>query len=471
MGRRANVLIAGGSGFWSNNTHCAAMVALRMKGVEARLVGVCDPIDPHSARDRPNLRALVNEDSPQWIDPATMDSGELEDRLDRLHYEEHIDVLITATNPVHHYFYTKWAVKNRINAICDKPLVAVPDASFDLHSAKQIWRAYLDVRKEILKARRENEAFSIICPLRRRAMAPFMQIASGLSEVHLKTGEGISHANVIQSCGIHKFPAELTNGGAHGYLDGIGSLSHSSYHYLDAMAWYLSAAPGETEEIEVSMPYLSRIRDYLDSGDHARLMRLVEGGMVPDWDVDLPERVLNAERDMTFHLKLLDGDGRQRGLMNYTCNYTTFTPRTQRFDGNIVEYANERNGGRMSHLYIDVHQGALQNFQLVKNDVVFRGHSILLNRRIHPRLGQDSLNQRFDDAYEKNAITVKEMVAAFIQKSAGMDHERAHLGMAQPYEGQALTNRLYSKFYELMAAQASGKEDEVDRRIRLGDIV
>lgn len=41
----------------------------------------------------------------------------------------------------------------------------------------------------------------------------------------------------------------------------------------------------------------------------------------------------------------------------------------------------------MSQIYFDIHQGALQNWQLIKNDVVFFGNNIHIKGRLHPTLG------------------------------------------------------------------------------------
>ncbi len=457
MNGKVNVVVAGGSGYWSDKTHLTAIMDLKRQGLDVRLAGVCDTEAHDSPNIRPNLRVLLRMDSPLWINARNKDQEEVDRELDRLHHEVGIDLLIVATNSVHHYPYSSWAIRNGVNVACDKPLVVTRNASFDAKSAEQIWSQYIALREEVLKAKEKNSMFMAICPLRRRAMPLFMDIAHQLEEVQNGTGESIRYMSLIVNGGLHKYPLELRKGGAHGYLDGVGSLSHSSYHYIDLIAWYLSLAGGKVSEIEVELPYLFRVGDYVRMRGYGKLMELIEGNASLDLAIALPEAVLNSEQDFTFHLKLKDGEGRINGLVSYTCNHTTFTPRTQRYEDGVTEYAQSRTGGRMSQVYLDIHQGPMQNIQLIKNDVVFSGNTITVNRRVHPMLGSDVMHQEFEDAYVEGAITPVDMISNFIRYSGGMEFDQGVLDITAKYEDQVLTNRLFSKFYELIARQASGE--------------
>lgn len=453
--KKANVVVAGGCGQWSDKTHLAAIMDLKRQGIDVRLVAVCDTINPSSAKNRPNLSELVRLDAPLWIDAGSKDYCAIMKELDRIHQGIGIAAFIVATNPVYHYGYSAWAINNGINVSCDKPLVVTRNAASDLERAEQIWPQYLELRRRVLKAKERDERYMAVCPLRRRSMPMFVNIADSLAAVHSETGEGIRYLNMIVNGGLHKYPIELMHDGAHGYLDGVGSLSHSSYHYVDLLAWYISSAMGKTYELEIELPYLFRLRDYIDMRGYSTLMKLIEGNTSLDVNVQLPEAVLNSEQDFTFHMKLKDTDRKLTGLVSYSCNHTTFTPRTQRYDSTLAEHAESKSGGRMSQLYLDIHQGALQNIQLVKNDVVFFGNTITTTKRVHPVLGSD-VKDSVGDAYVNGAITPSEMVGNFIRYSAGMDFDRTVLDATTRYEDQVFTNRIFSKFYELMAKQAAG---------------
>lgn len=457
MNAKANVVVAGGNGYWSDKTHLAAIVELKRQGFDVNLVGICDTVNPALMANRPNLETLLKSDSPTWINARDKSQQLVEKELDRLHREVGIDAFIVATNPIYHYAYTAWAIRNGINVSCDKPLVVTRNASFDLESARNIWKQYSELREAILKAKEHDGEFIAITPLRRRAIPLFVDTANQLEEVYNKTGEGIRYFSLTVNGGLHKYPLELMNGGAHGYLDGVGSLSHSSYHYIDLIAWYLSCAGGNISKIEVELPYMFRVQDYVSMHGYRKLMELVEGNNSLDIDVALPVAVLNSEQDFTFNIKLKDENGLLNGLVTYTCNHTTFTPRTQAYNKDVNEYAESKVGGRMSQVYIDIHQGALQNIQLIKNDVVFFGNTVTVNRRVHPALGSDDIHQEFDDAYVREATTPIDMIGNFIKYSSGMSFDQEMLDATTKYEDQEFTNKLFSMFYERIAADAESK--------------
>src|SRR5262249_1051778 len=152
-----------------------------------------------------------------------------------------------------------------------------------------------------------NPNYRFCTPLRRRALSPFVTIAESLQSIHKRTGEGITYVNAIINSGVHRYPVEFLKGGAHGYLDGVGSLSHSSYHYLDVIAWYLQCAPGSIAKIGITLPYIIRVRDYIARQGYSQLLQLNgENSSVVAPDITLPNRVLNAELDFTIHLHLYD---------------------------------------------------------------------------------------------------------------------------------------------------------------------
>ncbi len=105
----------------------------------------------------------------------------------------------------------------------------------------------------------------------------------------------------------------------------------------------------------------------------------------------------------------------------------------------------------MSQVYFDVHQGAMQNWQLVKNDVVFEENKIRLVRRLHPSLGEAYTEEYYRDAYDSQTITPKDLFSSFVKKSIGVKIESEHDKHLQLLETQALTHRIFSASYELIA--------------------
>ena len=264
--RQIKIIVAGGSGLWAEKNHFSSLLALKDEGVDVKVVAICDPINPVETEPtevRDNLKKVLEFDQPLWIDPTGFSENELTERLDRLQDEVGLSGIIISTNPTYHFIYCKWALSRGVNILCDKPLVTYSNSSFDVQSARIAQSQYEELLSDYHERKKLNPSFIFCSPLRRRALTPYVKVANGLREVFEATGEGVRYMNVVVNGGIHKYPAEYGKGGAHGHLDGIGTLSHSSYHYLDVIAWYLSVARGKIATLELLTPYVLRVSEYL----------------------------------------------------------------------------------------------------------------------------------------------------------------------------------------------------------------
>jgi hypothetical protein len=449
-----SVIIAGGSGFWAEQNHFPAIIQMKKLDIPVKVVAIIDKKNISTTEKRPNLEKIIQSDNPVWISPFNKSQKELTEELKLYLKKQPCQAIIISTNPVHHFFYLKWAIDNGINVICDKPFVVEKNSSHILENALLTQKNFEKIEQLYKKEKIKNNKFILSTPLRRRALAPFLDIAKNLNTVYKKTGEGISYMNVINNGGLHRYPIEFLKGGAHGYLDGVGSLAHSSYHYIDIIAWYLQLAQGEIEKIKVSLPYVFRVRDYLKTKKFKKLKELIEENPSSIRDqINLPKAVLLSELDFTFNLELLNKKSHPIGLVSYTSNHTSYTPRLTSYNPKTIDHAHELKGGRMSHLYIDIHQGALQNWQLMKNDVVFHGNEISTIGRQHPKLGKILKKKVYSEAYDKNTISPKDLIVSFIKYSGGLKISKKHFDLLSNFEGQRLTNRLFSKFYEGIALE------------------
>ena len=457
--KKVNFIMIGGSGHLCELNHYPAILSLKNEGIGARVVAICDPLDPrsidasHYKVGRKNLNSILDSDNPLWINPTEYkDPAALTSYLNQIAKELDINVVIIATNPSYHYFYADWAVSAGINVLCDKPLIVVPDSSWKPEQAKLIEERFESLYKKVEEAQRINPDYRLSTPLRRRALTPFVTIAENLQSIYEKTDEGISYITAVINSGVHRYPIEFLKGGAHGYLDGIGSLSHSSYHYLDVIAWYLQSAPGKIAKIGITLAYISRVKDYLAKQGYGQMMQLNdEDPSIVEQDITLPESVLNAELDFAIHLHLYDEHDGKIGLISYASNHTTFSPRTTKYAPEMLDHTNDENGGRMSQIYFDIHQGSVQNWQLIKNDVVFEENKIETTQRLHSTLGVSHRNIKYSDAYDSETVTLKDLFISFAKKTVGIDVPEHHDEHLQILSTQRLTHRIFSATYELIA--------------------
>lgn len=478
MGQKINFLIIGGSGHLCELNHYPAIRSMNKEGIATRVVAICDPQDPRSTNSdhykvgRENLNAILSSDNPLWVNPADYTEHELKHRLSEIATKEKVDVVVIATDPTYHYFYADWAVSAGISVLCDKPLIVVPDASWKPEKAKLIEKRFQSLYKKVQKAQKVNPDYCLCVPLRRRALSPFVTIAESLRSVYDDTNEGITYMTAVINSGVHRYPIEFLKGGAHGYLDGVGSLSHSSYHYLDVIAWYLQCSPGKVAKISITLPYVARVRDYLARQGYSQLLQLNnEDPSLVASDITIPDRVLNAELDFTVQMHLYNNSNNKIGLITYTSNHTTFSPRTTKYDPQMLDHTNDENGGRMSHIYFDIHQGSVQNWSLLKNDVVFEGNEIEITQRLHSKLGKSHTSMQYADAYDSETVTLKDLFTSFSKKSVGIPVPKEHEEQLQLLHTQILTHRIFSAVYELIAQDyvdpGSRKEIIIDIKRKL----
>jgi hypothetical protein len=471
---KVNFFVAGGSGHWCELNHYPAILALKKEGIDARVAVICDPIDPYKTNSahykvgRKNLEQVLASDKPLWVNPYEYPKVELRKRLAKLFNEESINIAIVATDPTWHYFYADLVVENGINILCDKPLIVVPNSSWDMNQAMLIEQRFQSLLDKVKKNQKQNPNYRFCTPLRRRALTPFVKIANNLSKIHSETNQGLTYMTAIINGGVHRYPVEFLKGGAHGYIDGVGSLSHSSYHYLDVIAWYLQSAPGDIATIELTLPYVSRVGDYLRKQGYQHLMHInnEDPSVVVD-GVELTNSILNAELDFTIHITLFDKDRNQLGLFSYTSNHSTFTSRKTKYDPEMLDHTNDKDGGRMSQIYFDVHQGALQNWLLIKNDIVFDGNTIEITQRLHPELGNPYLKEEYTDAYDSQTVTPKDLFVSFVKKSIGLPVPDVHDEHLQLLTTQELTHRIFSASYELLAQKYAEPSKMHNIRIEL----
>ena len=468
INKTVNILIIGGTGFWSRQNHIPSLTSLKKEGVPLKIVAICDTTNPFNRDNKGFSTSLFQSDLPKWID-AKKNIKNIFLELDKINREQKFDLMLIATNPIYHYEYAVWGLKRMINVICDKPIVVAKNSSFNYNQACSIYNKFTELKKLVKKAQNKNKDYIFSTPLRRRVLSPFLYIADNLKEVYKTTEEGIRHMNVIINNGINKYPIELFDPGAHGYINGVGSLSHSSYHYIDIMAWYLAIAPGKTKRIQIETPYVFRIKDYLDNEGYKCIQNLIEVKDLPKNSI-FSKAILASELDFKFNMRLLDKYNKLTGSISFSNNHTSFTPRLTQYNPAKLEYANEVNGGRMSQIYFDIHQGAIQNFQLIKNDVVFTKNEIKLFIRKHPRLGSKYTEKIYRDAYTKNTFTPRDLIKSVVKQIAGFPVDRSVLTKLAKIDNQILTNKIFSAFYELIANEyliKKGRNKPISKTIEL----
>jgi hypothetical protein len=455
--KKVNIAIIGGSGYWSDRNHNKNILELKDK-LEIQLTAIVDPTDPRTVNINNNTLKLCDIDNTVWLNPR--DFQNTDELVKNLKEKYGVNLVIIASSPCAHFEYGMSCLKYGINVICDKPILSNYNASTDIVAASRIREKYNELLGAYYLARKQHPNLMFHSILRRRSLESFTKVASELDTVYKKTKAGINNMTILINGGVCKLPAELSNPGAHGYLDGVGSLSHSAYHYLDAIAWFISKAPGKTVEIVPKLNYVTRIKDYLDAQTYMPVANSINVSSESLLRPKLSKETLGCELNVGFTFLMKDKENIQVGIMSLLFNHISFTTRTSNYDKLIREPGDHKGGGRMSQSFIDVHQEGLQNWQIMKNDVALDDNTILLQGRRHPSIKGDRFEyQKYENAYD-TGISMKELLAhAF--KSIMEEKDLVGHSIVRELPEERLAVDIYTACYELIARDYNNESLQV----------
>jgi hypothetical protein len=457
MRKILNIAVIGGSGFWADGGHFRHITEAReSSNYEVKIVAIVDPIDPYkqSFDLKVYLQQVLQKDAPEWIKPEDYKNTSkliayLKDRLG-------VDLVVVASTPVSHYDYAVSCVKQHVHIICDKPIVSSRNSSYNVRAAKSINKKFHTLCTEYEKSLKDDPRLLCSSMLRRRGLDNFTEIADDLRDVYAHTGAGIDNMSVIVNGGKYLYPAELITGGAHGYLEGLGSLSHSAYHYIDLIAWYISSAKGNVEYLQPRLNYVLRVKDYMRSQSYMHLWELNSEKSPPLDSGRLSRSILESELNTSYTINLLNKKKETLGSIHFNFNQLSFSPRTLPAT-NGEDPGDLPGGGRMSNFIIDIHQSGLLNHYLYKNDTVFEPYNIEAKIRKHPGLASKgvSKSKSVDEPYDKGT-TLTDAYNDLFSYLAG-DQEILSGPVIRPIISERLTTELYGVFYELLAKPNTNK--------------
>lgn len=449
MKKSVKIAIVGGSGYWSDRNHHKNILELKSI-IPTELCVVVDLINPRSVEINENANKLCAIDNTAWINPHDFQSTD--ELVKHLKNKYEIDLVIIASSPCTHFSYGISCVKYGINVICDKPILNNYNASTDIVAASSIWEEYNELLRAYQVARKQHPNLLFHSILRRRSLESFTTVARELHKVYKKTKAGINNITVLLNGGVCKLPAELSNPGAHGYLDGVGSLSHSAFHYLDAIAWFISKAPGNTYKIIPRLNYVTRVRDYLNAEAYmpvaSRIDLSQEGLLTPK----LSKETLGCELNTGFTLKMQNQQGVQIGIISLLFNHISFTARVNDYDKSVREPGDHKGGGRISQSFIDIHQDGLQNWQILKNDLALDSNTIHIHGRRHPSIEGDSYEyHKYENAYEAG-IKMKDLLGQALSHIIEGKDLKGHPIIRELPEEKLAVN-IFASCYELVARE------------------
>lgn len=459
MGSKIRIAIVGGAGFWANDGHLRNIhkAVVEEPNIDAKVVALVDPINPRlqSGERKEHLERILLTDDPLWVNTSSHnDISSIVKALKNMR----VNLVIVASPPVYHAEYVLECIKNDINVVCDKPIISRKNASHDAKAASSISEDLDIICKEYVKSLSRNPRLLCVSILRRRGLSGFSKVAKELKSVHEASGAGINNMSIIVNSGKYLHPNELTLSGAHGYHDGIGSLSHSAYHYIDILSWYMSIAHGAAQYLRPRLSHVMRVHDYMESSSY-KLTPLFKNSsaQIPQ----LSDSILKSELNTSYSIEILDKNLRLLGNILFTFNQLSYCPRTLPQLSNNLDPGNYSGGGRISNCIIDIHQGAMQNCYIYKNDTVFEPYTLNTKITKHPSLisnpGVTESNSSIVDPYE-NGHTLADAYKDLFNYLSDSKFQTIQSPVLRPLSEERMATDLYSNFYELLSNENSIRE-------------
>jgi len=211
-------------------------------------------VDIHSQKDIIGAYLKKNNFKLEMYYISDLDQYKISKKLDKfltnLIEKYKIDSVIISTEPLVHYKYAKWALRHNLNILMDKPVTAEKDLSTDIQKALKLKTDYCELKNIYLDKKKQGfiRAFSLMS--QRRFHPAYILAKNKIKEVFDLTNCPITSIQISHSDGQWRMPSEIIEQNYHPYNQGYGKCSHSGYHSLDMINWFMDATLKKDKKID-----------------------------------------------------------------------------------------------------------------------------------------------------------------------------------------------------------------------------
>ena len=171
--------------------------------------------------------------------------------LDNIVNKGKIKGVIISTEPLAHMVYARWALKNRLSILMDKPISTHMWISTNVKMGKKLISDYQELLHLYNEARKERPEIVFALMAQRRFHPVFNLIKSKIKEVYERTRCPITSIQAFHGDGQWRFPTEIIDQIYHPYCQGYGIVSHSGYHTIDIVSWFMEGCDKNPTEMEI----------------------------------------------------------------------------------------------------------------------------------------------------------------------------------------------------------------------------
>lgn len=140
--------------------------------------------------------------------------------------------LIISTEPKGHFMYLKFALKNNINVLTDKPITVTKNMT-SLKSIEKVRKQYYEILE---LAKHSKGTCKVMC--QRQYHQAYEKIKETLTNVVNQYQMPITYVDIFHSDGAWEMPHDMLKEN-HPYCFGYGKLFHSGYHFIDLLSDFI----------------------------------------------------------------------------------------------------------------------------------------------------------------------------------------------------------------------------------------
>ena len=278
--------------------------------------------------------------------------------------ENGVSGVIIATEPMIHKAYAKWALKQGLNILLDKPITTRENIVSDINQAKGIVQDYDELLSDYYNLQTTRDTVFMVNS-QRRFHKGFQFAIQKIKEVAEITNCPINFIQAYHSDGQWRFPSEIVTQEYHPYCFGYGKASHSGYHIFDTALEFYKASTNSKKQATDFDVYSSFIQpngffEQFGKDDYNKLFK-EDIDHQDRWDTDKIYDQCKAfgELDLSSIITL-----KKKGVsianININLVHNGFAGRTWIKPGEDLYKGN----GRIKHESYHIQQGPFQSIQI-----------------------------------------------------------------------------------------------------------
>lgn len=379
------VLIIGGAGFWARATYLPAIGGAAQSWHISALADLPDAIESLLGSD------LYPEDVRRGAPTLIPLSGKTDDDLKVLESAiatDMPDLIVICSPPETHFSYLQWALNKGCDVVCDKPIVALAQQFASPVASETLRTQYAIVRAAQARSRHwRHQARSCLVfhPLRRREQWPFGDLLHWMHDIRERACIPPTFLEINFNDGAYRFPEEYALPGAHGYLNGLGILTHTGYHVLDFIAAALDCAADPMTDVKCRLLHWEDPASTDTPVD--QVLRSVLGDAQP---ISAQRRAVSVPRPTEIDIVLQYRITFRSGVQTHVIASLLHRGTTRRLSPMYADSATH-DEARVEDTSIVAHQGPFQTVQCLITDneggAMPNGYYRTV-RRLHPTLAQ-----------------------------------------------------------------------------------